>query len=241
MVKEWAKRLADRYGGFPSSYMCLDLETSGPDAASDLILNIGHVIVEDGEVVSRADAFLDWTRGDLVEAEWLADRMAYTRYQMREKGKTYQMHYETLREKGEPPVEVLKAYLGLLRAQQEAGYAFVMHNGYNFDAPRLCNHFQRWLGETFDFGDWGIVDTGMFCKASQLNAVPDRSDTLASWSRRVGGVRAKGIYWALDGFALQAYDLVRKYNLNPEEAHGAGYDSYATHCLYNELRLLAGK
>ncbi len=127
----------------------------------------------------------------------------------------------------------------MIRAQQEAKYAFVMHNGYNFDAPRLCTHFERWLNAPLDFGPNSIWDTGMIEKACQLNSVPDPRETMRAWARRVGGVRAKGVMWALDAHCVPKYDLEARHGLATADAHGAGYDSYVTHLLFEHYRELA--
>lgn len=134
---------------------------------------------------------------------------------------------------------MLRAYCELVEAQRAAGFKFVMHNGYNFDAPRLCNHFQRWLSRAVEFGPDEIWDTGMIEKALQLNAVPDRGESMRAWSRRVGGVRAKGVMWALDAHCVPKYGLVESHGLDESEAHGAGYDAYVTHLLFEVYRRMA--
>lgn len=239
IINHWLQTLQTTFGGFPRDYTVIDIETSGFDPASDLILNIGHVIVEDGVVVDRLDALLDWTRGDHVDPNWLYARMDRCQRQMASNGLEYKMSFDRLQTYGEDPIGVLQAYHDLIVAQRAANYAFVMHNGYNFDAPRLCTHFKRWLGLDLEFGANEIWDTGMIEKASQLNAVPDPRESMRAWSRRVGGARTKGVKWSLDGHCVPKYDLVRRYNLNEADAHGAGYDSYVTYLLFETFRQLA--
>jgi hypothetical protein len=239
IINHWLKMFQDLFGGFPRDYTVLDIETTGPDAAADLILNIGHVIVEDGQVVQQLDAFLDWTREGRVNQQWLINRMEDTRQAMASRGREYKMSYDLIRTRGEDPIGILQAYHSLLKEQQASKYAFVMHNGYNFDAPRLCNHFKRWLGLDLSFGPNEIWDTGMIEKASQLQSIPDRNDTMQSWSKRVGGIRAKGVMWALDAHCVPKYNFATRYNLDESEAHGAGYDAYVTHLLFEEFRQIA--
>lgn len=239
LINHWLNILQRTFGGFPNDYTVLDIETSGVDAGIDLILNIGHVIVEDGQVTQRLDAFLDWTREGQVDQQWLYDRMEKTRQQMAGNGREYKMSYELLRDQGEDPIGILREYHDLIVAQREAKYAFVMHNGYNFDAPRLCNHFKRWLNENLEFGPSEIWDTGMIEKASQLNSMPDPKETMRAWAKRVGGIRAKGVKWSLDAHCIPKYDLANRFQLNESEAHGAGFDTYVTHLLFEEFRRLA--
>lgn len=238
-VNRWLKLFQDRYGGFPRNYCVLDIETTGLDPEVDLILNIGHVIVRDGRAVSRMESFLDWTRDSRVDHDWLQDRMESTRWEMAQRGREYKMSYEKLVRCGEDPVVVLQRYHDLIKDQQKEKSAFVMHNGYNFDAPWLCTHFHDWLGERLEFGPNEIWDTGMIEKACQLDSVPDLCESMRSWAKRVGGIQAKGVKWSLDAHCVPKYDLERRFNLNVADAHGAGYDSYVTHLLFEEFRRMA--
>lgn len=239
IMQHWLDTFQRQYGGFPRDYMVLDLETTGFSKANDLIVNIGHVIVEDGVVADRMDVLLNWPDHPGVNQMWLEDKMRYTREKMAERGRTYQMHYAHLYERGHEPLGILEAYFQLIKAQQEAGYGFVMHNGYNFDAPFLCNHFHRWLGKELKFGPNEIWDTGMIEKAVQINSVPDRRDTMQAWSKRVSGARVKDVNWGLTEHCIPKYDLAVRYGLDESQAHGAGYDSYVTHLLFETFRQLA--
>ncbi len=235
-VQGWLALLVRRFGPMPLDYTCIDIETTGFSPAVDLIVNIGHTIVEGGVVVDRLDAFLDWEGHHLVDGEWLRVRMEKTRQNMESNGRVYRMSPGLMAELGGDPLEILDEYLQLIRAQRDAGYKFVMHGGYNFDAPRLSNHFKRWISEDFEFGTDEIWDTGALEKASQINSLPDLNDTMKTWSRRVGAFAAKGVNWSLMDHAIPKYNLAERFGLDLSQGHGAGFDAYVTHLLFEEFR-----
>ncbi len=204
--------------------------------AEDLILSIGHVAVENGEIVSSTNTYLNWPDSGLVEPAWLSQRMERTRAKMAEKGVKYQMDFETLREKGVPPLEAFQAYHDLFSDCVARGDSFVTHNGYRFDIPWLKHNWNRWLGKTFSFGENRVWDTGVIEKACQVQAVPEQGDTMFSWSSRVGGMFLKGVYFALDRHCVPKYGLAEKHALDMSNAHGAGYDCYVTSLLFREYR-----
>lgn len=241
IMQHWLAALRGQFGGFPRDLLVLDLETTGFSKANDLIVSIGHVIVEDGVVADRMEAFLNWADHPGVNQVWLEDKMRYTAEKMAERGRTYQISYADLYQKGVEPIGVLESYYQLLVEMRAAGYGFVMHNGYNFDAPFLCNHFHRWLGKDLAFGDNEIWDTGVIEKASQINSIPDRRDTMRAWAKRVGAARVKDVHWGLADHCVPKYDLAARFGLDPTQAHGAGYDSYVTHLLFEEFRRLAAE
>src|SRR5262249_55152605 len=47
---------------FPEDYLVLDVATSGPDIASDVIVGLGLCIVRDRRVQDRVHLALDWTQ-----------------------------------------------------------------------------------------------------------------------------------------------------------------------------------
>jgi hypothetical protein len=159
---------------------------------------------------------------------------------MAKTGRTYQMTYEALVGRADPAA-TLAEYRDLILAHRAGGYAFVMHNGFNFDAPRLCAAVDRWAppGPPLEFGADDIWDTGMLEKAGQINSVPDPADTMRAWARRVGGARVKGVAWALDRHCVPKYDLAARHGLDMAHAHGAGFDARVTHLLFETFRELA--
>lgn len=237
------KALGRAFDAFPDNYAVFDVETSGVDKSLDLVCQLGYCLVVDGKEQERICWDLDWSDPALVDQRWLRDKLLYTKEQVEMKdgtptGKTYHVSYERMRE-GVPPVEALREFLDLLIHMREEGFVFVAHNGVNFDAPILANHFKRWLGEDFAFGPNEIWDTGMIEKAIQLNMVPEPGDTFRSFAGRVGGVRAKGVYWALDRHCVPKYDLAKRFGLDMDMAHDAGFDCYVTHLLFEDYKRIA--
>ena len=59
----WEPWFTEKYGHhFPSTYMCVDTEFTGFDADKDIIVDMGHVIVEDGRIVDERSVLIDWTK-----------------------------------------------------------------------------------------------------------------------------------------------------------------------------------
>lgn len=54
IINEWGEVFTAKYGrDFPRSYMCVDTEFTGSNERDDLIVEIGHTMVEDCKVVDR--------------------------------------------------------------------------------------------------------------------------------------------------------------------------------------------
>ena len=52
IINEWDSVFTQKYGHeFPSSYMTFDTEFTGGSEHDDLVLEIGHALVEEGKVV----------------------------------------------------------------------------------------------------------------------------------------------------------------------------------------------
>ncbi len=235
----WLRMLCSHFGSMPRDYMVIDIETSGPSIQTDLILELGHVIVEDGVPVERMSFMLNWADDALVDVGALRARMEWTRSNMANRGRVYQMHFDQMVQTGAAPVSALEDYLALILDVRKAGYKFVMHNGYGFDVPRLCEHFRRWVGAEFDFGPNEVWDTGMIEKSLASGQMAQVGDTIKSWSRRVSGSRKAGVNWSLAEHCVPKYGLAQKAGVDMSESHGAGHDTFVTHLLFEEFRRIA--
>ncbi len=232
IMRHWEARALP----MPKNYVVVDLETSGFEINKDLILSIGHVAVEGGKIVSHTDTYLNWPDSGLVDPAWLRDKMEYTRRSMEEKGTNCPMRYHFLQERGVDPKTALRLYLDMFRDFERKGDAFVLHNGINFDIPRLQHHWNLYLDDTMTFGPNSVWDTGAMEKACQLNILPDPADSVYSWSKRVGATRAKGVFFSLDRHCVPKYGLTEKHALDMTHAHGAGHDCFVTHLLFEQYR-----
>lgn len=246
IINQWPKTFTSLYSHFwPASYMCLDTEYTGGNASKDLIMEIGHCIVEDGKVVDRLNLVLDWSRSPVVPNHWLRSRLNHQRLQM---GDKWRITWEVMKQEGIDPIEALSFYYDLFAVWSDRDLPFVAHNGYTADERMLAGSFEGFLQKPFTFGDQSLIDTGAIHKATlisqssspdleraKLKAVPKSGDSMRSYFKRVAGMHAKGIYWNVKS-CLEYYGLIEKYSLDEESFHSAGFDAYCTHLLMEEYR-----
>jgi DNA polymerase III epsilon subunit-like protein len=235
------------FGEIPDTYLVVDLETSGFEPERDYILQIGHCLVVDRQVVDRQAFLLDWTQVNDVRVDtgWLESRIEETGAQIRAQGKTFHTTWERLLTEGVEARSVLADYCSWINEIRARRMFFVMHNG-AFDTAFFNHSFHRFLTPLLPgvdrcdhFTEHNVFDTGTILKAAQLPELPRAGETLRAFSRRVAGVRRKGVRWSLNEYAVPLFGLDKKYGLTAAQAHDAGYDAYVTHLLFEELRTRA--
>lgn len=245
IVGRWPGYFRDLYGGsWPRSYVALDCETTGFSRDKDVIVEIGHCLVEDGEIVNELNLVLDWRNHAVVDDRWLRLRMDFVRGEMAKTGRKYSMSYQRMKDEGISPEKALTFYLELLTEMAGAGTLFVGHNVF-FDEDMLAHSFAGFVGfqGRFAFEDNRIFDTAAIEKASQLaddhNAWPRPGDSLRSYFRRVNGLRKAGVRSNLDQHVLPKYRLIEKHGLDVAGVHGAGFDAKLVHFLMKEFEAQA--
>ena len=238
-VKCWERR----FGPFPSTYLVFDSETTGTRVGTDLIGEIGFCMVSDGKITDNFSVLINWFDGT-ADTEWLRGRLEDTRRQVefdrdgRPTGRHYQLSEEGMR-RGVPAHEAMQICAEVFTAARVDNLPLVAHNGIAFDVPMLQYHFQRWLSCSWDPGENGIIDTGIIVKASQGNMIPESHDSIRSYCSRVAAQRWRGVYWALDRYCVPKWNLAEKHNLDMSRAHGAAFDTYLAHLVFEEIRSLA--
>lgn len=249
IVNLWSKHFTKLYGHhFPESYLCVDTEYTGGNAEKDLIYEIGHVMVENRQVVDKLSVVIDWTDHPIVPEDWVRHALRRAELRRQEVGQKMHVTWKVMKEEGVKPEEALQFYWELFRRIKERNLVFVAHHGYFADERMLKGHFEGFMGKQFRFGENGMFDTGAIEKASQcvecqdpmITArrsvwIPQPADTLESYFRRVVYAPAKGIFWNLEHCA-QKYDLYRKFALDPEGHHTADFDALVCHYLMEEFR-----
>lgn len=216
LLAEIAKRCPG--GHLPNDYLVYDTETSGTDPSKDRILQHGFCIVRDRK---RVDSF-----SQLVRHEGLIIPAGAT--------KVHGITTERMNKEGMPAAEFLPYLADTLRAYREAGLMFVGHNMIAFDAPLLEMEFRR-AGIDFKFEAHEVIDTGALVKAIQLGMYFGLDDTLRNFARRVAEVHARGVFWSLDRYCYDTYDLGRS-GIRKDAAHDAANDCILTHCLLETFR-----
>lgn len=197
IVKHWPADFLQKAGGFPSTFVAFDLETTGFDRKTDVIIEIGHVLVEDGVVTDELSLLLDWSKSSVVPLHWLVDRIANLRRTLSEKGIAHHLPYERLCKEGIDPIQALTFYRDLFEQLKQQGTPVVGHNVYRFDEPMLeANLVGFQVCEEFAFGDWQLWDTLALEAATQHGptdpkTLPKAGETLRDWMKRAAYLRAE--------------------------------------------------
>lgn len=244
IVNHWDRAFTRQYGyTFPDTFLSIDTEYTGGNDQKDIILEIGHTLVQDGEIVNRLNLILDWTDHPVVSAGWLRSALGRCRAQ----NPKFRITQELMAEEGLKPEEALEFYYDLFRRWQKQRGFFVAHNGFYADERMLIGNFEGFLGKDFRFGENSLFDTGALFKASQVIAssdpylmerrptfLPRPTDTLETYFRRVVHAHAPGIRWRLWD-CVSYFGLVEKHTLDKSDWHNAQFDSYITALLMKEI------
>ena len=127
IANEWGPSFTDNYGHvFPNTYLCIDTEYTGGNERDDLIVEIGHIMVQDGEVVDRMNVVLDWTRHEGISSSNLRYKLDNIRSRM---GSDWRVTWEVMQEEGISPLKAFRFYDKLFSTRSDRGLPYVAHNG----------------------------------------------------------------------------------------------------------------
>lgn len=246
IVNEWSPRFKKQYGGkFPGSYLCFDTEFTGNSQSNDLVLEIGHVIVEDNEVVDHNSFVLNWYKID-VDAGWLDYKLNSMRGII---GPGWRLSPAYLKEKGKDPLDVLRFYHELFDTWKKRDLPFVAQNGVWADEKMIRSNFNRFLNRSFDLPVSNYFDTGVLFKANKIVepnspfvmykgiVLPVAGETLRDYFIRVAGVKIAGLKWNMSAI-LDCYKLMEKHSIDRGKLHGAAYDAMCVHHIMQHYRSL---
>jgi DNA polymerase III epsilon subunit-like protein len=149
--------------------------------------------------------------------------------------KAHGIDHARMAREGIPPEEGLKIIFDTFAAYKKNRFVFVGHNLLNFDVP-FFERESRMAGAPVTFDSNEVLDTGMIVKAAQLGMHFSPNDTMRSFFKRVSGVRAKGVYWALDKHCYDTFSLGQRAGVSKEQAHDAGVDCLLCHHTLEALR-----
>lgn len=246
IINAWDSSFTSKYGHqFPTSYLCFDTEFTGRSERDDLIVEIGHVLVEDGKVVDKLNLVLNWYELDVVPSAWLDYKLNQMRYIV---GPGWRLLPEVVKAEGINPLQALRFYYKLFQTWAQRNMPFVAQNGINADEPMLRGNLNRFLNRPFEIPANSYFDTGAIFKANQVwqshdnelanyrsVMLPSRTDTLKSYFQRICGVRIRGLQWSLK-LILEHYDLIQKHKLDATKLHNAGFDAMCLHLIMEEYR-----
>jgi len=229
IIDDLAKTESWSNNRFPCDYLMIDTETTGFSSAKDRVVQLGMMLVKDCEPISH---FWDEPYKALT-LKWPAEHFVGREGAVNVHG----IGPEKSWNEGIWPGEAMEILYHVIQYAREQGMMIAGHNLYKFDIPFLQAEMARAGFTAFQFYQNEIVDTGMIVKAMQLGMLPDGDRVFEYW-RRVSDMRARGIYWKLDGYCTDRFQLDEKYEIDTTSAHDAGYDCWITHCLVLELNKL---
>lgn len=218
LLNETAMRCPN--GRMPDTYLVFDTETSGTDPYRDAVMQYGFCVVEKRMKANRF-AFIVKRPPDFIVAPG-----AFA---------VHHIDQARMQKEGIEPEVLIPEIANTLETYRKHGCLFVGHNMISFDAP-FFERESKQHGCPFSFGPNEIIDTGMLVKASRLGMYFSPDDTIRSFARRVSEVRAKGIYWSLDRYCFDAFNLGGRSGIDKSAAHDASVDCELTHHLLEELR-----
>lgn len=222
LVQEIAKRCPG--GVLPSSYLVIDLETSGLNWSRkvnpDVVVQLGYAAVSKRQLVTNA-AFLIKRPAGTMSAEASAVN-----------GITDEM----LDKQGAEPAEIYPKLVKLMELYRSSDCMHVGHNIVGFDAPFLAADLER-HGIGLKFRSNEFLDTGMMYKAAQLRTYPSPQEDLTRFFARIRDTRSR-VRWKLT-LAIEQLKLDVKHGIDLTKAHDAAFDCRMTHLLLEELRRLA--
>ena len=249
IVNHWNPAFTKLYGHvFPESYLCIDTEYCGHNPKKDLIIEVGHVLVENRQVVDKLGVVLDWSNHSIVPDHWVRTALRRIELKMQEAGRHWRLTYDVMQKEGVKPEKVLDFYFKLIETATGRGLPLVAHNAFCADLKMLRGNFEGFLGRVLNVDDNMVFDTGAIEKASQALTsrdpeirykpgvwLPKPGETLGAYFRRIVAIRAKGIFWNTEACAKK-YDLLRKHSLDPGNHHTAEFDALLIHYLMEEFR-----
>ncbi len=236
LAKTWQDDFSKLYGAsWPTQYCSWDLETTGFSESSDLIVEVGHCLVNDGRCVQRSSWLLDWTKDRTIDQDWLEYRLKTLKIKMAETGKNYRITYDRLRKEGKPPGAVLRFYHKLFETIRENGGFWIGQNLLSFDEKIFNAALRDFCNLSWRFGPNEVWDVGAWEKAAECKLQPNANEPPSQFFRRSARHRAPGVKWSI-GHCLEKHGLAGK--VPADQLHGASDDAYACHLLFEEQRKL---
>lgn len=213
------------FGGLPRTYVAIDSETTGYDLRDDLIWNWSFTTVTDGRITQEESYVLNWLHKDvaeIIDQEWLTGKIERQRYGMSQKNRQTKLSLAALRQ-GQHPLTAMQHIADRLLAIKAEGMPLVGHGIIRFDIPRVAFQLREWLQVRWSCDRAKAFDAGAVEKAIVTGMSPQRGESFFQFSTRVLHAFSRG-KWNLDDHCAAKYELYKRAELRPEDAHDATAD-----------------
>lgn len=244
LSRMWPTKFRDQLqGGIPRNYLAIDIETSGFKAGEDVVTEIGHVLVEDGNILDKASTILDWTNHPIVKPGWLRERLVKVGNAMADYSldgiNAYHITFDSMQERGLPPEQVFQQYISLIEKFKNSDFYIVGHNHTQFDENMLRDNIVGFqFGKDFDFGR-NVFDTNameraiQFFEAEDPKALPAASETPRGYFYRMTFAKMRDRQKTLSKlrYCMDKYELHALCKDEQSCLHSAEFDAFVCHLL----------
>ena len=202
---------------WPSSYVVWDLETTGLQYREGHIVEIGAVLVENGEIQSTH--------------QWILDNEVPI---PEEAAAVHGITEDIVAAEGRDPKDCLEEFLAVLIPGHQP---HITHNGYRFDIPWIVHHLSIALGMKLDEAEElmqslhnTMIDTAVLAKGSMIGMQREWNETMAQYAKRVMDVRAPGVKYNVSYICDQM-----GIDMEGITTHRAGGDVLLTNEIYKKI------
>jgi DNA polymerase III epsilon subunit-like protein len=240
IVRRWPPWFKALYGGeWPRKYLTFDVETTGFKRDRDVIVEMGHCLVENGKPVSRLNIVLDWSNHKVVPVDYVKRKLIEVRDGMARDGRQWGMTFQRMQDEGIQPEKALSFYRELLGDWASDGGVFALHNGF-FDEEMLTHNFAGFDidPEGFSFPENQYFDTSSIERANQVSdntALPMERESMKGYFKRLKHLKGNTLHSSLDKHCWHKYGWGSKDGLVKDQCHGAGFDAFLVHLLMEEF------
>lgn len=216
---------------------CFDSETTG-FGKQCLVVQLGYCSSVDRKYDSH---LLGWTKfgfEDIVDPVWLKGRIEAVASHMALRGTQYPVTFDDLDNFGLNPINVLRGYLKRIQRQLDEGGFIAGHNVVRFDIPLLERMCREFLGKWTPINPDRVLDTMAIERSVQTNEEPRHGEKLGEFTRRMIYSRMQGVQSSLADHCVNKYRLDKRYDIDLNQAHSAGFDSMLVCVLLEEYERL---
>lgn len=226
--------------GTPANYLVIDTETSGFSPTADVLVDLGWLYAQNDVVVNNGNWLLDWSKVPGVSHAFIQEQLKRQSAAYAQIGRPHYYSWERLCAEGRDPREAIPQYVKMIYDAITSDTKIVGH-GLWFDQRVINGHTNEYMNYyELPWQNAHVFDTGLLEKAIQVGILPEASEPLADFSRRVDDTPIKGIKWNMESHCVPKYQLRERFGMNMQFMHTAGFDCALIHHLLQTFKQLAG-